>query len=34
MEFDWTQPEEFVTSAWNVNFTLSQGDVITLELMW
>ena len=32
MEFDWTQPEEFVTSAWNVNFTLSQGDVITLEI--
>jgi len=32
MEFDWTQPEEFVTSGWNVNFTLSQGDVITLEI--
>ena len=32
MEFDWTQPEEFITSAWNVNFTLSQGDVITLEI--
>ena len=32
LEFDWTAPFEFTTSAWNLNFTLSQGDVITLEI--
>ncbi|MED5375254.1 MAG: hypothetical protein VX892_01965, partial [Candidatus Thermoplasmatota archaeon] len=32
LEFDWTAPFEFTTSGWNLNFTLSQGDVITLEI--
>ena len=32
LEFDWTAPFEFTTSAWNLNFTLSQGDVITMEI--
>ncbi len=32
LEFDWTAPFEFSTSAWNLNFTLSQGDVITMEI--
>ena len=32
LEFDWTAPFEFTTSAWNLNFTLSQGDTITMEI--
>lgn len=32
LEFDWTAPFEFTTSAWNLNFTLSQGDSITMEI--
>ena len=32
LEFDWTAPFEFTTSAWNLNFTLSQGDTISMEI--